>query len=213
MEKPTIEQLFTDEFEQLEVLPYSEMIPFVQRQFQKPTRITRLYISLNVFMLMGMIGLAYWQISIGKVAFWQLLNAVFLGFAVSLTVLVPLHEAIHGIVYKLMGAPKVSFGGNWRKFYFYAAADRFVAGEQAFRLVALAPFVVLSVLAILGLLFTAPFVQWLLLGVLLLHTGACAGDFGMLAFYEDCPPGEIFTFDDVVAKKAYFFQRKIPAKH
>lgn len=207
--KPTIDALFDEsQYEQLEVLPYSEMIPFIQRAFQYRTRIIRLYITINILILIVMIGLAALHISTGKITFGDLFYAVSLGCAASLTLLIPLHEAIHGVAYKMVGAPNISFGGNWRKFYFYAVADQFVIGTKAFRFVALAPFIVISTLAIIILVFSSIFTQWLLWGVLLMHTGACTGDFGMLAFYEGHSNNEIFTFDDVTAQKAYFFKRK-----
>ncbi|MFN7118764.1 MAG: DUF3267 domain-containing protein [Saprospiraceae bacterium] len=207
--KPTIDALFDEsEYLLLEELPYTEMIPFVQRDFQYPTNIIRFYIALNVLLLIVIIGVAALQISAGKITFGNLFYAVSLGFAASLTLLIPIHEAIHGLAYKIAGAPKVSFGGNLRKFYFYAVADRFVAGAREFRLVALAPFVVISFTGTIILIFSPIFFQWLLWGVLLLHTGACAGDFAMLAFYARLSNDKIFTFDDVKAQKAYFFQKK-----
>lgn len=206
--KPSIDELFEDEqFVQLEVLPYSDMIPFVQREFRYPTPIIRLYWGINILIVFIMLGIAYLHISAGKITFSQLFYAISLGVALSLTLLIPLHEAIHGIAYKLVGAPKVSFGGSFRQFYFYAVADRFVVGARSFRAVALAPFVIISILFFLLLFFTSPFVQWICWGGLLMHTGACAGDFGMLGFYQRLSGSELFTFDDVAAQKAYFFQR------
>jgi hypothetical protein len=207
--KPTIDELFIAErFTQLEVLPYEEMIPFIQREFTYPTPLIRVYIALNVLILMLMLVLGYLQVSSGKIEIGQIFDAASLGLAASLTLLIPIHEAIHGIAYKLAGAPKISFGGNCRKLYFYAVADRFVIGKRDFWWVAIAPFLVITLLSFVALFFVSLPLQWFFLGVLLLHTGACAGDFGMLAFYQRFPAGELYTFDDVTAKKAYFFQQK-----
>jgi len=208
---PSIEMLFSEEqYEQLEIPPYNDMIPFVQREFQYSTHIIRFYIILNILLLLLIIVIAYLQIAAGIIYFWKVLNAVFLGFAITLTLLIPVHEAIHGVAYKLAGAPKVSFGGNWRKFYFYAVADRFVIGKKAFKMVALAPFIIISFIGIIILLFSSIFTQYIILGILLMHTGACAGDFGMLGFYARFSDSEIFTFDDVAAQKAYFFRKSAP---
>ncbi len=207
--KPSIDKLFDEsQYVQLEVLPYAEMIPFVQREFQYSNFIIRSYIGLNILIVIVMIGAGYLHISAGEITFGNLFYAVFLGFAVSLTIIIPIHEAIHGVAYKIVGAPKVAFGSNLRKFYFYAVADRFVIGSSGFRVVALAPFVTISLITIIILFFSSIFIQWLMWGLLLMHTGACAGDFGMLAFYHRHSEGEILTFDDVTAQKAYFFQKK-----
>ena len=43
-----------------------------------------------------------------------------------LVIVLPAHEAIHGITYKLLGAPSISFHADWKRMFFFAAADRFV---------------------------------------------------------------------------------------
>lgn len=208
--KPSIEELFnSDRYIQLAELPYTEMIPFVQHEFAQRNNIIRGYIWLNISILLMMILIGARQMWNGEIGFWPFIAYIFLGFAITLTVLVPVHEAIHGLAYKMLGAPKVSFGGNLRQFYFYAVADRFVVGARGFRLIALAPFVLITIATIIGLYLTPVNIQWILWGILLMHTGACAGDFGMLGFYKRHDDGgEIFTFDDVSNKVAYFFQEK-----
>ncbi len=207
--KPTIEALFSEvEFTQVEMLPYEEMIPFVQREFKYPTPLIRIYVVLNVLIVGILLVLGYLQVSSGRISIGHLFGSVSLGLAASMTILIPIHEAIHGLAYKIAGALRVSYGVNWRKLYFYAVADRFVIGRKDFRMVAIAPFLVISFLSIIALFFVSLPVQWFFGGLLLLHTGACAGDFAMLAFYQRHPEGELLTFDDVAAKKAYFFQQR-----
>lgn len=207
--KPTIEMLFDkSQFEQLAMLPYNEMVPFVQEQFKDRTNITRLYIVVNIIILIVMIILGAWQVGAERIGAVVLISATFLGFFASLTVLIPIHEAIHAAAYKWAGAPKVSFGSNWKKFYFYAAADRFVADAKSFKIIALAPFIVISTVLIILIFIVPIWWQWLLWGTLLIHTGACAGDFGMLGFYERYKGKDVFTFDDVTEKKAYFLKEE-----
>ncbi|MDX1939663.1 MAG: DUF3267 domain-containing protein, partial [Saprospiraceae bacterium] len=144
----------------------------------------------------------------GQISIWNIINYTLIGFGLTLTILIPVHEALHGLAYKILGAPKVAFGGNLRQFYFYAVADRFVIGKSGFRILALTPFIVISMISIMGILLMSVKMQWMLWGVLLMHTGACAGDFGLLGFYKRHQGSEIFTFDDVKEKVAYFFQKK-----
>ncbi|MBK7869173.1 MAG: DUF3267 domain-containing protein [Saprospiraceae bacterium] len=208
--KPTIEELFNDDqYIKLAELPYTEMIPFVQNEFAKRNTVIRIYIWLNIFILLLMIMLGILQSLNGQISVGMLISNTLIGFALTLTILIPVHEALHGLAYKLLGAPKVAFGGNIRQFYFYAVADRFVIGKNGFKIIALTPFVVISMIAIIGILLTPVKIQWICWGVLLMHTGACAGDFGLLGFYKRHPGGDIFTFDHVKEKVAYFFQKKI----
>ncbi|HMO38651.1 MAG TPA: DUF3267 domain-containing protein [Saprospiraceae bacterium] len=208
--KPTIAELQDEEqYVQIAALLYDEMIPFLQEVFTNRPPIIQHYIRLNELIVALMLGLGIWQVWAGHIIWYQVFLYIFLGAAIALTVLVPVHEAIHGLAYKLLGAPRISFGAELRKFYFYAVADRFVVGPDEFRKLALAPFAVISSVVVIGLiLWPVGPVAWVLWGILLMHTGACAGDFGMLAFYQQHPGGTIFTFDDVPGKVAYFFQEK-----
>lgn len=203
---PNIDTLFEDErYIKIAELSYTEMIPFVQREFGERTRIIRFYIMLNLLILVLMIIFAIMQVVDGQLTLWQVLSHAMLGGTVIFALLIPLHEALHGLAYKLSGAPSISFGGNLSKFYFYAVADKFVIGKRAFQFVALLPFFVITTLLIILLANVPVAWQWVLWGVLLMHTGGCAGDFGMLSFYNR-HGGEVYTFDDVEAEKAYFFQ-------
>ncbi|MGJ8868839.1 hypothetical protein, partial [Salmonella enterica] len=55
----------------------------------------------------------------------------FFGFGCALTfLLIPIHEGLHGIAYKMCGAPTVTFAANWKKLYFMAIADKFTIGRN-----------------------------------------------------------------------------------
>ncbi len=205
---PDIDTLFEDErYVKIAELPYTEMIPFVQHEFGERTRLIRLFIVLNLLILVLMVVLAIVQVASGQITLGRVISYALLGGTVVFALLIPLHEALHGLAYKLSGAPRISFGGNLSRFYFYAVADKFVIGKRAFIFVALLPFFVITTILIVLLLNVSPGWQWLLWGVLLMHTGGCAGDFGMLSFYNR-HEGEVYTFDDVSQKMAYFFQEQ-----
>lgn len=205
---PNIDTLFEDErYVQIAELPYSEMVPFVQQEFGERTPLIRFFIALNLLILVLMIVFAIIQVSLGQISVWKVIGYAFLGGTVVFAVLVPIHEALHGLAYKLSGAHSIAFGANLRQFYFYAVADKFVIGKNAFRFVALLPFFVITTLLIILLWLVPVGWQWILWGVLLMHTGGCAGDFGMLSFYNR-HEGELYTFDDVKNKVAYFFQEQ-----
>lgn len=193
-------------------LNHDEILPFVQEEFSHRTGVLRFYLGLNLAILLYMVGLAVWQAGQGLIGIGTILQYTGFGIVVSLTVLIPIHEGIHGLAYKLVGASRVAFGGSLKRFYFYAVADRFVLGPDQFRFVALAPFVVISTLAFAATFYVSLNYQWLCWGVLLMHTGACAGDFGMLSFYARQEDREIYTYDVVEKKITYFYRRQDPGR-
>ncbi len=131
----------------------------------------------------------------------------FLGFSFAF-LLLPLHEYIHGLAYRYVGAKNISYGADWKKFVFYAVADKFVANYQEFKIVALAPFMVITFLGIV-LFFVLP-ADWKysMVGMIFLHSAFCGGDFGLLSFFKENIDKEIVTYDDVPNKISYFLVRK-----
>ena len=87
-------------------------------------------------------------------------------------------------------------------------ADRFVINRKEFKTIALTPFFAISTVAVFLALIGGPVLRWISLGVLLMHTFACIGDFAMLSFYKKQGNEEIYSYDDVEAKVSYFFKKK-----
>ena len=203
----TVEELRNDaRYECWLTLRHHEILPFVQEEFSQHSPLLRFYIYLNVLLLVLMIGLGAWQAYQGMITVGKIIQYSSLGMVLVLTLLVPVHEGIHGLAYKLIGAPKVKFGSDIRKFIFYAMADHFVVGPGHFRFVALAPFGIINFFAFFALFFVSLPYQWLLLGVLLMHLGACAGDFAMLSFFYRHRREEVYTYDDVAGQVSYFYR-------
>ncbi len=203
----TTDQLHKDpSFQLLLMLQHDDLLPFLQDQLTGKSKTMRYYLIFNVLILAGMIVIGYQDIQAGVIGWSGILKSFGFGTLLVFTILIVIHEGIHGIAYKIAGAPKVSFGVSWRKFYFYAVADKFIVSDKSFLIIALAPFLVISAGAISGLFFADVSVKWILLSIIFIHTGACAGDFAMLAFYEKHRHlGKILTFDDVDKKISYFY--------
>ena len=191
------------------VLPHDEVVPFITDQFNRKTFAIWGYLGLNILLIAIIITVGALDISNEAMSFWGILKYFGIGSILVFTVLVIVHESLHGLAYKLVGAPKISFGANWRMFYFYAMADSFVTNRKSFVFIALLPFLVISILVLSVLPFAAVHWKWLWLGVLFVHTTACAGDFAMLGFYEQYRhAGELLTYDDVSEKRSYFYVRE-----
>jgi hypothetical protein len=190
-------------------LRHSEIMPFVLEEFSRKSPLLQGYLFLNLVLLMSMAGMMGWQAYHGIINIGSALQCWGTGVVAVLTILIPVHEGIHGLAYKLTGAPRVSYGADIRKFIFYAMADHFVVDSRRFYFVALAPFALISIFTLLPFFYVSLNYQWFLCGVLLMHVGACAGDFAMLNFFLRHQDFDLRTYDDVENGVSYFYRKAI----
>lgn len=138
----------------LDKLEHEELIPFIKKYLNRRSAISFFYYSLNILLLLlGSIAIyaniTYLNANIGNVIFHYCF-----GSTVSF-LLIPIHEYIHVLAYKYVGASETSLDCNLKKFYFMALADKFVANRKEFTLIALAPFVVISSILIILAFFSS----------------------------------------------------------
>ncbi|MFZ2898671.1 MAG: DUF3267 domain-containing protein [Saprospiraceae bacterium] len=187
----------------LSSLQHMDIIPFVQEQLRGSGPIARSY----RFLTMGLLAVSGAFLAYSIIAspgdWGNILTRFSYGLALAF-LLAPIHELIHGVALKAVGAPSVQYRANWRKLYLMAAADRFVVGEKAFYIVAFAPFAVIS-LAALALLAWHPLTA---LGLLFLHTAFCAGDFALSEYMHAYREKEILTYDLVDEQISYFYVKE-----
>lgn len=200
-------QIEQEGFTLVATLNHQELIPFIQENLKKKNRASRSYTMANILSLTLLVGLFVYHYiedlhSIGE-GLMQMCYGVSIAF-----LLIPLHEYIHALAYRYVGARETSYDANWRKFYFMAMADKFVTSRSEFIKVALAPFVIISTTCLL-LIFILPVFWWYtLFGILATHTACCSGDFGLLSYFEANKDKEIITYDDKAKKESYFFERE-----
>lgn len=191
----------------LDRLEHDQLAPFIQLYlYKKRTSSAYLYYAANLFGLALIIGLFLAGNQSEQFAFGEAFSRLALGFALAF-ILVPLHEYIHVLAYRSQGARNTSYAMDLKKFIFLAVADRFVAGRKEFRVVALAPFTVISVILLAAMPFAGPLWQFTLAGMLFTHTAFCAGDFGLLGYFQFHRDKEVVTYDDAEEKVSYFFGR------
>lgn len=199
--KITVEQLDNNEFKLLNAYGPEEVQPFIQSFLKKWTKSTKFYVATNILTLLIILGCIIVNKQSG-VAFLYLLSGCI--FAICL---IPFHEFLHLLAYKILGAKKTALKSNFRKFYFIAIADKFVANRKEFQAVVLTPFVFITV----SLLFLLSIVNslWLfaVLGTLFIHTIVCSGDFALLSFLEFNSSNEIVTFTDEEKETIYFYEK------
>lgn len=95
--------------------------------------------------------------------------------------IVPVHERIHAVTYKAIGAPKVRFIAEWRKGLILTIADRFVVNQREYLWLAIAPLLVISA-ALGGLYFLTPEYNLFIAGLLCFRTLSCVGDIAIVNF-------------------------------
>lgn len=190
----------------LDKLGHQELIPFVRTYLQKKTPISLFYTCSNIVMAAAIV-LWFWKNDgTGNFSVGDGITHLSYGLAIAFG-LIPIHEFIHVLAYRSQGALNTSYDANWKKFYFMALADKFVANKKEFRVVALAPFVVISTVLIVLLFFVSQLWTFTVLGVLLTHTAFSSGDFGLLSYFDFHKDKEIVTYDDKENGISYFYGR------
>lgn len=210
MANPTIEELQNSEkYELVARLRHDEIKNFVLEQIAGTTStMVKAYMFYQLLMVLaGMFFLARAVVFVFRnyyEPFWISLLAIVFSFSL----LIIVHEGLHGAALKLAGARKVSFGGFFRKFIFYAEADRHVMNRQQFAFVALTPLIFVKVITLLGIFyFWDQPVFYFFLIVMAAHSLFCAGDIGLLSVFDNEDESEIFTFDVKNEKTSYFYKR------
>jgi hypothetical protein len=123
-----------------------------------------------------------------------------------LVVVLPLHELLHAVAYRLAGARDIRWDYSVKMAAVWVVAHRFVATTGPFVFVALAPFVVINTLLAAGALLFPKLAVWLLF-LLLWHLHGAIGDWSLLNFIWLHRQRGFWTFDDADLGRSYFYGR------
>lgn len=180
-------------------LKHEELLSFVKRYLYSGSIVTTAYWLFNLLVLSwAILTMTTNQLSSGKD-----LNYFCYGISCFFLV-IPIHEGIHALGYKIAGAPQVEVRAQWRKLVFYAIAHRFVVGSKAFIWLAIAPFLCINICLIwVALTFSEAF-QVGALGLLLFHSAGCAGDFALINYFYLNRNKQPLTWDDAAAGTSTF---------
>lgn len=195
-------------FQRIMTLRHADIKPFIIAQFLKKGKFIRWY---NVLQLSAITLITYTLVvavikSIDHQA--EILQAVGLGVLTSCTILIIIHELLHALAYLLVGARRIRFGADIRKFVFYAQADQQVLSKKSFYFLALTPLVVVTIvsmtLAIWMVFVQSPYVYlWLTIGSI--HIFFCSGDIGLMDWFNEQKAEDLFTYDDAAKSETYFY--------
>lgn len=208
-ENPGIEELKNQLLYKLEiVLKHDEILFFVLEWLKKKSWFILLFFTLNV------VFAAAWIFNTALVILWG--NSG-IGFQTLIFVtaclfffafLIPVHETIHLLSMKLLGAQNTFLKPNLKHFMVYAGSHLHVCNSKQYLFIALLPFFILTFL--LGIL---PFFLnseiWPAIWFLLfLHTNGCAGDLAIVNYFYFNRDKTIYSYDNQDLKESYFFSKR-----
>lgn len=207
--KVSIEDLKNEEtFKMILEIDHQNMVPFILHEFRNRNLLIHLFVIINLSLVTSGLIFALQQINQGTIGIVSLFLLWIIGAIAGSTIVVPVHEGLHGLAYYGLGAKKVSYGGNLKQFYFYAVADRFVLDEKGIWPLALTPCIVIGLACGFGILSLNVWWQCFFWGFLTMHTLNCLGDFGILSFFWAHRGKKIFTYDLVDQGKSYVYREK-----
>lgn len=208
MANPTISELRdSGKYEMIARLNHQQIKEFVIEQLTGKSTIIKIYMIYQVVMIIT--GMFFFTRSI-VLAFQGSQAKLYLSLAALVfcfSLLVVIHELLHGIALKLSGAKTISFGGYLKKFIFYAEADKFVINRRQFAFIALTPLLTIKLITLIGIIYMydQP-VFYFLIFVMSAHSLFCAGDVGLLSVFYKYRNSEVFTYDVKAEKTSYFYK-------
>jgi hypothetical protein len=206
MSKYKVDDLKEPEFVLMDKLNHSDLFPFIKKAHQKRNLVFYFFNAINLLFGIVLLTLMLKEVVKGDFRFSEEFTYFSYGL-ISTFALIPLHEYIHALAYKFVGATNTSYDMNLRKFYFMAMADKFVADSKEFRIVILAPFVSISIVCLILYVSFSGIWKFYPVGLFFTHTLFCSGDFGLLSYLESNKSKEIYTYDDKARGESYFFER------
>jgi len=186
-------------------ISYKSLLGFVFEYLNKKSILIFLFWSLClVFLGLSVLIIASFS---GSYSAGEVVVHSAIGLIILPLLFVPVHEILHVIPYFVSGARNIRFGMDLKQYMFYVTAHRYVAAPLQFKIVALAPFAIISI-CLLVLIAVLPGLWKISLSVFLfVHATMCAGDFALLNLYFLNRDKEIYTWDDADKKEAYFYEK------
>jgi hypothetical protein len=205
---PRIGQLQDSEkYRLVKTLRHDEVVHFVVNQL-KHLRLPMLFFyGFTSALLLLMVAFSIYNYYNPIISWRSWFLFMLYGILSGMILVIPFHEGIHGLAYRIAGAKKVKYGMDLKQMLFYASAPGFVAGSKDFMLVALFPFTIINIFFAAGIVFGEPHLQWGSLVALFVHSTLCIGDFAMINYLVSFPDRKLYTYDDELNKTSYFFIR------
>jgi hypothetical protein len=203
----TIEDLSSAHYTLLGELTHASLIEFVVRYFfKRGSWLTRVHHAMSILTVTVIIAIAWIQ----HRSWLNCLGSFGLALVMLLLFVLPAHEALHALAYRMAGAEDIRWEYSLRMMAVWVIAHRFVANARTFVFVALAPFVVINVVLIVAAILW-PSLAVFLLCVLLWHLHGSSGDWSLINFVWLHRARGFWTYDDAVTGRSWFYGRAISA--
>ncbi len=206
---PTIDELESGpDFEKVLTLQYNDIAQFVIGRFFSftlPTAMIWVVLALSAFLTVWL-----WPGQTVSDESRHIIQGLLTGLIGFPLLLIPFHEGLHLVPYWLAGARDIRFGADLRQGIIYVTAHRFVTSQSLFSFVALTPFAVITAGLAAAMIFTSPWMQWVLAMTLFAHATMCTGDAALIGFMSAFRGRRTFTWDDADKGVAYFCAEKLP---
>ena len=189
-------------FRQILAISYTDLVGFIFKYLGKLSGFMLFFWLVCILFLLLSIYL-----KIAVASYYDTIIHSLLGFIIFPVICIPVHEALHIIPYYISGATDIRVGMDLRQLIFYVTAHRYITTPRQFKVVALIPFVIISIAVIILILILPGLWKWSLSVFLFVHATMCAGDFALLNFYYVNRDKEIYTWDDADEKMAYFYEK------
>ena len=205
--RPAIEEFENGSaYEKVLTLPYSDIAPFVIRSlksFNLPMMAVWTVLAMTAFLSVWLWPGVRYTPENPRIVF-----GLVTGLAALPVLLIPIHEALHLITFRLSGAKDIRYGADLRQGIIYVTAHRFVADIRLFSAVAFTPLAIITAGIGAALIFCSPWWQWILSLALFTHSTMCAGDAALIGFMRGFSHRNVYTWDDADRKEAYFYAEK-----
>ena len=196
----------TSKFVLSQELDHDNLVPVINGYLRQSSPIRNAYIFANIVVF----ALCAWLLSTSGRSFVDGVSNLCLGMVLGFLLLLPVHENLHALAYRYYGGKQVKVFYKWRNLTAFCVADNFVVNGRQLMWVGLMPFLVINPLLLLLLTGVGGPLRLFLAGMLLLHVGACSGDFGMVNLVWAHRSKGLWTYDNSAIKRSFFYRAANP---
>ena len=208
MMKPSIEQIRNSgAFRLVKELKFSDILMFVFENIRVYNICSIFYFLISILFISVFAGITLFGFMQEMFTLRSYFSILGWGILAGSILIIPFHEGFHAIAFLIIGARKIRFGADFKQMIFYATAEQFVSGKNGFSIVALSPFVIINLICLLIGFSSGIEIKLFIIVLLLFHNIMCIGDFAMLGFFMRNRKKEMYTFDDISKKTAYFYEK------
>jgi hypothetical protein len=204
-------------YQLLDEVAFNDLKSFIVGIVSQKHAVIRIYSLVQILALISISTLLGYFIVLtakGNLQAKESLWVVGLALMFSFTLLIVIHELIHALAFWVLGKRDIKFGVQLKKFLFYVQADQQVLSKKEFFVVALAPLVVVSLAALILIIFDATGNTGLFaLTIASTHLLFCAGDMALIGYFIKHGKNGMFTYDSASEKTTYYYIKKPAAKH